>query len=427
MSRRTRGGGDQARNRCVALTGLFTATDPPRLGGLPLGRSGAAFELTHTAVANTRVRVGSWSVATVRGSAVVVARGRIGNYDAAIKAAIPRVEEALDKLSIRGVDDVALTRADHEHLAWWTTRDGTTLRIVTTSFQTLPTFNVTVEVRDAKGRLVRSPPPPLVPWHPSFRFFRLSQTTTDLFDAYRNAYLALESILAERTPQRRRAAGQRGEQEAAWFQRALTSTGINLRHFMPRKPGNEARAIYDRIYRDVRVRVFHAKPGRDPMLPRDRRTVAIVDRALDLTRRLYLAVVETQLGITRLRGGFTTYAAQTMSQAVLEPLAFVVTSDEALFNPDATAVTDSGAPVITLPNALPGSYEGFAARRMAWGSADDLAPLPFVRRLVGVDSTGQPMVEGRLEARLEHQGIDRLEVDFRVIMRNGRDLSSGLV
>jgi len=34
----------------------------------------------------------------------VVARGRIGGYDTAIKAAIPRVEEALDKLSIRGVD-----------------------------------------------------------------------------------------------------------------------------------------------------------------------------------------------------------------------------------------------------------------------------------------------------------------------------------
>jgi hypothetical protein len=366
-------------------------------------------------------------MATARGSAVVVARGRVGGYDAAIRAAIPRVEEALDKLSIRGIDDVALAKADHEHLVWWTTPSGTTLRIVSTSFQSLPVLSMSVTVRDAKGRLVRSPPPLPIPWNPSFRFFRLSQTTTDLFDAYRNAYLALESILAERTPQRRRSAGQRGEHEAAWFQRALKSTGINLPRFMPRKRGNEAQGIYDRIYRDVRVRVFHAKPGRDPMLPRDRRTVAIVGRALDLTQRLYLAIVEAHLGVSRLHGGFTTYAARAMSQAVLEPLAFVVTSDEARFNPDAKAVTESGEPVITLPNSLPGSYEGFSARRMAWGSADDLAHLPFIRRLVGVDSSGQPMVEGRLEARLEHQGIDRLEIELRVIMRNGRDLSSGLV
>jgi hypothetical protein len=366
-------------------------------------------------------------VATSRGNAVVVAHGRIGSYDAAIKAAIPRVEEALDKLSIRGIDDVALASADHEHLAWWSTRDGTVLRVVTTSFQTLPVLHMTATVRDSRGRIVRSPSPPPVPWHPSFRFFRLSQTTADLFDAYRNAYLALESILAERAPQRRRSAGQRGEQEAAWFQRALTATGIDLGRFVPHQRGNQSQVIYDQIYRDVRVRLFHSKPGRDPMLPRDRRTAAIVDRALDLTQRVYLAVVEAQLGVTRSRGGFSSYAARKMSEAVLEPLTFVATSDESRFDPEATHVTSNAVPVVAVPNASSGSYEGFSARRMAWASADDLSSLPFVRRLIGVDVGGQPVVQCRLEARLEHQGIHRLEVEFRLIMRNGRDLSSGLI
>jgi hypothetical protein len=36
------------------------------------------------------------------------------------------------------------------------------------------------------------------------------------------------------------------------------------------------------------------------------------------------------------------------------------------------------------------------------------------------------MVQCRLGARLAHQGIDRLEVDFRLLLRNGRELSSRL-
>lgn len=395
-----------------------------RLGGLPLGRSGAAFELARPARENTRVRVGSWQVATEQGSAIVVARGRVQGYDAAIRAGIARVEEALDKLSVRGIDDLALANADHEHLAWWPTPAGATLRIVTTWFQTMPTFHVTAEVRDARGRLVRPPRQRSMLWHPSFRFFRLSQTTTDLYDAYRNAYLALESILADRTPQVRRGPGR--EQEADWFRRALVATGVDLAQFVARKRGREADAIYDRLYRDARVRIFHAKPDRDPLLPRDRRTVASVTHALDLTQRLYLAITEAHLGVVRLRGGFTSYAARTMAQAVFEPLVFVATSDEAPFDGDATAVSAAGAPVVELPHAEPGVYAGFEARRLAWADGADLEGLPFVRRIVGVSANGQPMVQCRLEARLAHQGIDRLEVEFRLLMRNGREFSSRL-
>lgn len=130
----------------------------PRLGGLPLGPSGAAFELARPARVNARVRVGTWQVATELGSAVVVARGRVRGYDGAIQGGIARVEQGLDKLSVRGIDDAVLADADHEHLAWWSTDVGTTLRIVTTSFETFPTLHLTAEVRDARGRLVRPTP-----------------------------------------------------------------------------------------------------------------------------------------------------------------------------------------------------------------------------------------------------------------------------
>jgi hypothetical protein len=54
-------------------------------------------------------------------------------------------------------------------------------------------------VRDKKGNVVSpvlSPPR----HHIAFRFFRLAQTSDDLFDAYRNMYLAFEALLSTKHP-----------------------------------------------------------------------------------------------------------------------------------------------------------------------------------------------------------------------------------
>lgn len=396
----------------------------PKLAGLSLGRSGVAFELNRPARENTRVVVGSWLVSTARGSAVLVARGRVGSCEAAVRAAQPRAEHALDKLSVRGIDDLLLSKADDEHVAWWPSTYGTTLRIVSTSFQTMGAMNLKVTVRDAAGRIVKPAKAPKVPWHESYRFFRLSQTTTDLFDAYRNAYLALESILAYRTPQRRRAPGQRGEKEGEWFQRALMAAGIDLAQFVNVPPGAEPAALHDAIYRDVRVRVFHAKPDRDSLLPRDRRVADEVRHGLDLTRRLYLAIIEATLGMVRLRGGFTTHAVQIMAAAVLDGLEVVATSDERESDAADTVVSPSGEQVCRLPNVEPAEFQGFTARRRAWATAADMQALPFIRRIVGIGAKGDPYMAARLEGRLEHKGIGRLEMEFRLVLRNARDLQA---
>src|SRR5664279_4158410 len=86
-------------------------------------------------------------------------------------------------------------------------------------------FHADTEVRDAQGNII-PPPPRSTFWHESFRYYRLSQTTDDLFDAYRNVYLALESVLSTISPQKVNAAtGRIAEQEGQWFERALTDAG----------------------------------------------------------------------------------------------------------------------------------------------------------------------------------------------------------
>lgn len=398
----------------------------PKLAGLSLGRSGAAFDLSQPARENTRVAVGSWLVSTARGIAVVVARGRVHSYEAAVRAGLPRAEQALDKLSVRGIDDLQLAKAEHGHLAWWPSVDGTTLRIVSTAFQTMPSMNLTVTVRDSNGRIVRPSKPRTLPWHESYRFFRLSATTTDLFDAYRNAYLALESILATRTPQRQKAPGQKGEQEGEWFVRALTATGVDLGPFARGAKGLGAAALYEALYTDLRIRVFHAKPGRDTFLPRDGRTMDRVRTGLDTTRRLYLAILEATFGFSRLGGGFSTYAAQAMAAAVFDGLDFVATADESPLDADEPVGHQPDVDGCRLPNLEPAEYVGFTARRRAWARGADLESLPFIRRVVGFLPNHVPAMACRLEGRLEPHGITRLEVEFRLVARNARDLARDL-
>ena len=65
-------------------------------------------------------------------------------------------------------------------------------------------------------------------WHESMRYFRISQITTDMFDAFRNLYLALESLLSHIAPVRLRPNGRPDEGEGQWAKRALQAASVLL-------------------------------------------------------------------------------------------------------------------------------------------------------------------------------------------------------
>lgn len=94
-------------------------------------------------------------------------------------------------------------------------------------------------------------------WMPAFRFYRLSQSTLDLFDAFRNLYLSLEALLDHFWPK------TSGEQEKQWLDRALVQAGtrVNFSQLAMPDAGDPIREIAGRIY-NVRIHLFHAKTGR---------------------------------------------------------------------------------------------------------------------------------------------------------------------
>ena len=111
---------------------------------------------------------------------------------------------------IQGVNDLAIRAIDEDHIIWWVEEGEVVLRVVSLAPMHVDVPPVPISIVDSAGAIVPRPPTPTIRWHESFRYFRLSQTTEDLFDAYRNSYLALESVLSGIAPQRTHADG-RGE------------------------------------------------------------------------------------------------------------------------------------------------------------------------------------------------------------------------
>ena len=159
------------------------------------------------------------------------------------------VQEALDLHAAMYRYAVGTNRGEHEYVRWLRVPNGYDVTFTDTMEATWEmTAHATVKPRyDAQSApLSAAPPPPT--HHPAFRFYRLSLLAEDLFDAYRNAYLALECIVSDESPKNK-------ESELNWLKRVL---GGSLRAGMP--GGMPIDATIEELYK-LRNRIFHAKKG----------------------------------------------------------------------------------------------------------------------------------------------------------------------
>ena len=347
---------------------------------------------------------------------MVVACGAVAaSYEDALCAALGGAQEALDSWSLVGVDDLAITGVSEDHLVWWPTVAGLVVRVVSMStmgFRLRGQGTVT-----SGGDLVSEGGPDAFAWHPSFRYFRLSQATDDLVDAFRYAFLALESILSSIAPP---VVNQHGgkEGEANWFKRAIGEAGkrVDLANFASTGAGDLAERVFRDLY-PARTAAFHAKVGRS-VLPLDPAARTQLAATLLRSVRLYLAVAETHLGVRRPRSSLSEFAFRT-SSSVFSDVAVWVSEDESPFDSADATVNPSGMAAIELP----GMHEAddsvpFQWTRMASASAGDLASLAHIRRIVAASPTGTPMLTQVLEERLILGSAGRLEVVFGVRHRN---------
>jgi hypothetical protein len=250
------------------------------------------------------------------------------------------------------------------------------------------------------------------------RYFRQAQVSTDVFDAFRNLYLALEAILSTIAPP------GPGEPEGGWLKRALGEARklVDLAQFSSLGGVQDVvKELHDELYVKVRTAVFHAKIGRPVLLPLDRAGRAVVAKALERLDGLYLALLEQVVGVRFGRSGATKYAFDAMVRGVgLERL--YLTDDETPVDASAERVevpngkTLVGVPLVRTPE-LDDDWLAMYTTETPVGVLK--AHMPYVAKLIAATNENGPGLLFTLEERLDLEGFARLEVavGFRLVNR----------
>jgi hypothetical protein len=160
------------------------------------GAAGAAFQLRYPAEETVDIEHVEGTVAVRAGSPSVTVKLRAAVSETNLRDVAWRiVQEALDIRAATHRMAMSTYRGDHEYALWTLGSSGYTLVIVDVVHSR---WNMTASMTVSGSASSPSPPPPPpVPHHPALRFYRLAQLSDDLFDAYRNAYLALECIVSD--------------------------------------------------------------------------------------------------------------------------------------------------------------------------------------------------------------------------------------
>lgn len=270
-------------------------------GSTPTGSQagGAAFTLTSVASADASLALLGGELEIKAGQRDVVVR-----FDGAISAEVTLqrghqlVQQGLDLLSVLGRTDAVIQEAENEHLIWWSEPNGVVVRLVSTTMLRFAVGPIKAEVHDKNGNII--PPTALQPRHHiAFRYYRLAQTTEDLYDAYRNMYLAFEVLLSNQFPM------SKGEREFDWLRRALDNARSTIRlDDLVSSGKNVVDSVLQVVYQDARLPLFHAKEGRGFFPPHDspgdRQVVA---KALAMLTQIVLRMAEVWFNARRAGGG----------------------------------------------------------------------------------------------------------------------------
>lgn len=401
------------------------------VGASPAVAAGAAFRLKGSALEDmTTSPDPKWTVEVRRGSQYVVARSvtPIATYTQARDEAYAWAQKGLDLVAIKRRGDLSLSDPKNLHITWWAGGSGSVLRITSIEALCFDTkANAVVMGKD--GNPAAQPPAPQTPWHESLRYFRLSQTTDDLFDAYRNLYLALESILDHIEPQILKTPAGGGqpkpaEGEGQWLNRALKTADrlVGMARFAPPGVPDPVKAVFNEVYAAERTGVFHAKGSRAHHLPHGTAEFPTVREAYARMNRLFLALTEKSLGISYGSGGMTYEGFKRMMDG-LAPHLVISVADRRLAADTTTANVELiGAAVLDLPTASEPTLDGpFLKSFIGTAVAADLSALPMIGSIL-TRHKGNLVSLSTLECTLTIGGSATVEAHVGIRLRNARDV-----
>ena len=194
---------------------------------------------------------------------------------------------------------------------------------------------------DRDGNIIEEPPPPPPAWSEPLRYYRMSQTATDLWEAYRNLFLGLESLLHLICPK------GAPEKEEEWLLRALETVGltIDLGSFVPPGRREPAKYLVSYHYKGIRCRLFHGK-GELPATHDGTLSPMATAAAYEQLIPLWKALASRYLGVRSFDNGVITYQGfrASMERYFSQDLKVFYTEDNTPPKPEDMAVNPLGLP-----------------------------------------------------------------------------------
>lgn len=376
--------------------------------------SGAAFLLTKPVKEAFSLAAPEGWAAEARHRYVVIRKPvTLAGYAATLETAFAAAQQSLDLASMLRIGHFGIRDAEAEHLVWWPEGTEQVLRVV---FNTAFTIGISASgsVSDSSGRVISPSPLPPTVWHESGRYFRLSQATDDLFDSFRNLYLALEAILDHITPQ------LSNEKEGRWFRRALTDAHmrIDLSRFATPGTADPVSEIYRQLYTDTRNLLFHAKGSRPRYVPQGAASEKeAVTHAVRNMSQLYLALASQEFNLRHGGARFAPSVFNGIRQAFKPKLRLHVTDDRAPADPDQTAINPSGGVVVDLATAHAPEFDAPFTCVFIGSVCNPTSKIKEITRL-GSTLDEKPAMFGDLEGVLTLEGVDRFEGHLGMRMRS---------
>jgi hypothetical protein len=380
--------------------------------------SGGAYLLTQKCDVDETVSISpDREVEVHKNSPYVVARikGAVDAMDAFNKSH-EVVQQALDLLSVQGKVHLSTRNVPDERLVWWRGASDQVLRIISVAEIQHKIGLGKIIAIDKDGNVVPAVPPPPVIYHESFRYFRLSQVTDNLFDAFRNMYLAFESLLDHIAPR------GKGEREGQWFKRALETANSSIslsKGFTPTKSDVVA-DIYDQIYVEIRCAIFHSKTG-PRLLPQNLSDRDKVSEGLRKVSRLVLLLAEHFLHSRYMSGGLTNDAFSMSIKPLLQTSTILVSDSDLPLDKSDTLDSPALRCIVEMKTDLaPDLSEPGLLFIRGTVKAADLCPLRRIGRFA-VKHNNKLAMTVTIEAELKYDGIDLLEAHLGIQLRNIRE------
>jgi hypothetical protein len=379
--------------------------------------SGAAFMLAQKCGVSEVVYLDSGSEVEIQeGCPYVIARIRgASSANDAFNNGHEVAQQGLDLLSITGKADLSIKSASDEYLVWWREKSVQILRVVAVTRINV-NFKATLgEVTDKNGNIIPQPLPPKPIYHESLRYFRLSQVTDDVFDAFRNAYLALELLLEHIEPRLPK------EGEGTWLKRALNSVNNTIplsRAYSTTSP-DIVSDIHNDIYKNIRCSIFHAR-GQPRLLPQNLADREIVSKGLASLTEIVLLLANNWLHARRSRGVMTPSAFDEMMGLISSGLTIVVSDDISLDGSEtfhSSAFKDS---VLMETRYVPELSKPGLSFILGTIQTGELRNLRKITRFVSFREE-KSMFHLALEAPLTYDSVDKLELQVGTQLGNVRE------